>query len=371
RQRIVLGATFGLLVLIAGGVWFGVQQLLELREVPDYRGPGVGDTVVRVEEGDSTSAIAARLESEDVVASARAFTQAAEDDSRIRSVQPGFYQMRNRMSGAAAVGMLLDPVSRVGQLEVRGGTQLDDVVQPDGSVTPGVLSLLSEASCARIGGAPSCVSVAGLRAAMEQVDPVELGVPEWAAAAVARVDGAKRMEGLIMPGRYDVRPGSSAADLLAQVMATSMARLQAVGMPDAAEPTGFRPYEVLVVASIIEREAIAPDFGKVSRVIYTRLAEGMPLQMDSTINYPLDRQQITTSDADRNSPGSYNTYLNAGLPPSPIGSPSTAALTAAIEPDPGPWRYFVKCQTDGTSCFSLTVEEHRAAVADAQARGIF
>lgn len=117
-----------------------------------------------------------------------------------------------------------------------------------------------------------------------------------------------------------------------------------------------------MIASVIEREAITSDFRRVSRVIDNRLAAGMPLQMDSTINYPLDLQQVRTSEADRTRPGPYNTYLNGGLPASPIGSPSAAAIAAALNPEPGEWRYFVKCQRDGTSCFSVTIEEHAAAV---------
>ena len=371
RRRVVLLAALAAVVLVAGAAWYGLRELTALRAVPDYPGAGAGNVVVQVEQGDFTSAIATRLASEDVVASARAFTRAAETVPRIRSVQPGYYQMRTRMSGAAAVTMLLDPASRVGQLDIRAGTQLDDVRQPDATVTPGILSQLSRASCARIGSTRSCVSAEQLREAMRQSPPAELGVPTWATEAVARVDPARRLEGLIMPGRYDVRPGSSAADLLTQVMATSTTRLQGAGMPDIAAPTGFAPYEVLTIASIIEKEAIASDFGTVSRVIYNRLAEGMPLQMDSTINYPLDRQQITTSDTDRARAGPYNTYVTPGLTISPIGTPSTEAINAAVQPTPGLWIYFVKCQPDGTSCFALTFEEHQRNLAAAVANGAF
>lgn len=371
RRQIVFGVLFVLLVVVAGAVWYGVRQLLELWEVPDYTGPGTTEQVVRVEQGDTTSAIATRLVAEDVVKSSRAFTLAAERVEGIRAVQPGYYLMRNRMSGTAAVSRLLDPSARVGQLSIRAGLQLDDVVQPDGAVTPGILSRISKASCVQLDGASTCVSAEQLRQAMAGTAPSELMVPDWATDAASRADPRKRLEGLIMPGNYQVRPGSTAVELLQDVMATSSTRLQSVGLPTSAEASGFDPYQVVIIASIIEREAVTPDFGKVSRVIYNRLVAGMPLQMDSTINYPLDRQTITTSDADRAAPGRYNTYLNRGLPPSPIGTPSADALDAAMNPEPGPWRYFVKCQTDGTSCFSVTIEEHRAAVADAQARGVF
>lgn len=371
RRRVVLLAAVVLVVLVAGTVGYGLRELTALRAVPDYEGTGEAGVVVRVEPGDPTSAIATSLASEDVVASVRAFTRAAETVPRIRSVQPGYYQMRTRMSGAAAVTMLLDPASRVGHLDIRAGTQLDDVRQPDGTVTPGILSLLSRASCAQIDGTSRCVSTGQLRAAMVQLPPAQLGVPAWATEATARVDPGRRLEGLIMPGRYDVRPGSPAVELLTQVMATSTARLNGAGMPDIATATGLGPYETLIIASIVEKEAIASDFGRVSRVIYNRLAAPMPLQMDSTINYPLDRQQITTSDADRARPGLYNTYIAPGLPASPIGTPSTEAIDAAVQPTQGLWSYFVKCQPDGTSCFAATFEEHQRNLAAAVANGAF
>lgn len=286
-------------------------------------------------------------------------------------MQPGYYQMRVQMSGAGAVARLLDPAARVGQVEIRGGEQLDDVSLPDGTTVPGLLTKISRAGCMELDGPGTCVTAEQLRTAMGQTAPAELGVPNWIAGPITRVEPNRRLEGLLLPGTYHVRPGSSAVELLRQMTETSVTRLLAGGLPESAAGTGYSPYEVLVIASIIEREAITSDFGKVSRVIYNRLDGGIPLQMDSTINYPLDRQQVRTSAGDRARPGPYNTYLNKGLPPSPIGAPSAAAVAAAVDPTPGPWRFFVKCQRDGTSCFSVTIEEHEAAVRDAVARDVY
>lgn len=371
RRRIVLAATLVVLVLALSASIYGVRALIKLREVPDYAGPGGAEMILQVNDGESLSEIGTTLFSHDGVASVRAFTRAAESDRRIRSVQPGYYQVRARMSGAAAVARLLDPSARVGRLEIRGGEQLDDVGLPDGTTAPGLLTTLSRASCAVIAGTSTCVSPAQLRATMAETDPAQLGVPNWVADPMARVDPQRRLEGLLLPGTYDVRPGSSAQELLKQVTDKSVTRLLAGGLPNSAAGTGYSPYEVLIIASIVEREAIRPDFGRVARVIYNRLAAGMQLQMDSTINYTLDRPQVRTFPVDRDRPGPYNTYLNKGLPVAPIGAPSTAAVEAAAHPDPGPWQYFVKCQMDGTSCFSVTIQEHEAAVNDAVARGVF
>jgi UPF0755 protein len=371
RRRVVLGTVLAVLVLAVGGVLFGVRELQTLREVPDFAGAGGAQTVVQVEDGQSLTAIGATLVRRNVVASIRAFTRAAEADPRIQALQPGYYQLRERMSGSAAVARFQEPSARVGHLQIRGGGQLDTVEEPDGKTVPGLLTEISRASCAMIGGASTCVSPEDLRTAMAQTDLKALAVPTWAADPMSRVEPRRRLEGLLVPGNYDVRPGSSAVELLRQVISTSVARLLAAGFPASAAGTGHSAYEVLVIASVIEREAITRDFRRVSRVIDNRLAAGMPLQMDSTINYPLDRQEVSTSDADRARPGAYNTYLNVGLPASPIGSPSAAAIAAALNPEPGTWRYFVKCQKDGASCFSVTREQHEAAVRDAAARGVF
>ncbi len=371
RRFVVVVIVLAVLVLAVGGVYVGVRELQAMREIPDFVGAGGAQSVVQVEEGQSLTAIGATLARRNVVASVRAFTLAADADPRVRAVQPGYYQLRERMSGSAAVVRLQEPKARVGQLEIRGGEQLDNVELPDGRIVPGLLAEISRASCAMIGETSTCVSPEALRAAMDQADLRRLAAPSWALEPMLRVEPGRRLEGLLVPGNYDVRPGSSAQELLQQVAAASVARLLVGGFPPSAAGTRYSAYDLLVIASVIEREAITPDFRRVSRVIYNRLEAGMPLQMDSTINYPLDRQEVTTTDEDRARPGPYNTYLNLGLPASPIGAPSTAAISAALNPEPGTWRYFVKCQKDGSSCFSVTREEHDVAVREAAARGVF
>ncbi len=372
RGKRALGwiGAIAVIVLLAGAAWFGARELLGFG-YEDYEGSGESDVLVQVADGDTTSSIAGKLEENDVVASAKAFVEASEGDSRVLSVQPGYYVMKTRMSGSSAVEQLVSPRARVGQLEIRGGTELDDTVQPDDKVTDGVLSLLSKASCADLNGTSTCVPVEQLREAAKTADLAALGAPPWAAEAVAEVDDYRRIEGLIVPGVYDVRPGADANELLGMVLQKSASRLRAAGLPDDAEPTGKTPYEVLIIASVIEREAVKQDFEKVSRVIYNRLDEGMRLEMDSTVNYPLDEPVIRTDPADRQRPGPYNTYQNTGLPPTPIGAPSEQAIEAAEEPAEGDWLFFVKCEKNGLSCFSETYDEHRRNVEDAQSRGVF
>ncbi len=368
RAVIVVLALLLLLAVVAGGGWYLYHSIVA---TPDYQGSGTGDVVVQVHDGDTTSQIGAELARRGVVAAQASFTEAAADNDRIRSVQPGFYQMRLRMSGASAVALLLDPGSRVGQLEIRGGVQLDDTRAPDGAVTPGVLSLIAQATCTTVDGTKKCLTVDALRTAMAKTDPAQLGVPDWAVAEVAKVPATRRLEGLLLPGRYDVAPGSSAVDVLRGLMAASIDRIDATGLVSGAAKVGMSPYDVLIVASLVEKESIISDMPRVARVIYNRLGAGQRLELDTTINYPLDVPSLYTSPANRAKPGPYNTYLKTGLPVTPIAAAGSDAVAAALAPADGPWMFFVPCEKDGTSCFAVSFAEHQANVAKAHANGVF
>ncbi|WP_324607105.1 endolytic transglycosylase MltG, partial [Saccharomonospora iraqiensis] len=363
-------AAVGVLVLLAGGAYFGAAELLGFG-YEDYEGAGEADVVVRVEEGDVTSAIAAEMVELDVVASRRAFLAASEGDDRVLGVRPGFYHMKTKMSGEKALERLVGDSSRVGHLQVRAGTQLSDVVQPDDSVTPGVFTLLSEASCAELNGESTCVSPEKLSETADSVDLTELGVPAWAEHDAAQAERGRTLEGLVAPGVYDVKPGWNAEQLLSEVLTTSATRLEAAGMPSSAGSTPYSPYQLMVIASIVEKEAVRSDFENVASVIYNRLRIDMALQMDSTVNYLKKRPELTTEDEDRFEEGPYNTYSRPGLPPTPIASPSQEAIEAALDPADTEYLYFVKCETNGLSCFSEDIDEHNANVEDARQRGIF
>ena len=373
RRLLVLLLALSLLVgAVVGGGYYLYSSVLSSMFTPDFDGAGTGDVIVRVQDGDSTQQIGRSLAEQGVVASTAAFIEAAESaEGQARSVQPGYYQLRAQMSGKAAVALLLDPASRVGQLEIRGGVQLDDTSAPDGTIVPGVLSLVSQASCLTTDGVRRCISADELRTAMTDTDPAQLGVPAWALADVARADPRRRLEGLFVPGRYDVRPGTAAADVLRGLLETSATRLEASGLVSGAQSIGSTPYQVLTISSLVEKEAINPDMAKVARVIYNRLGAGRRLELDSMVNYPLDLQALRTTEADRATPGPYNSYVVAGLPPTPISAPGKEAIAAALAPEPGPWLYFVRCQTDGTSCFAETFAQHDANVAQARANGAF
>ncbi|SER84586.1 UPF0755 protein [Lentzea xinjiangensis] len=371
RKKTILWLVVALVLAVGmGGAYYGYRELRGIGSYDDYTGSGEADAIVEVQDGDVVGKIASTLYDNGVVASARAFIEAGKTDARATSIQPGFYLMKTKMSGEQAVARMVDPKTRVPAVQIIGGLKLTDIKVGDKTVK-GVYSKLADASCTEKDGAKKCLTVDEIKAAAEQTDPVALGVPDWALADVKRADPQFRLEGLIMRGVYQVKPGVSAVELIRSVVVASAQKLQGAGIPGGTVNTGFRPYEILVMASLIEKEAIEEDFAKVSQVIYNRLKKPMPLQFDSTINYKNNQPHIRTSDADRAAPGPYNTYIGQGLPPTPIGSPSQQAVAAALKPEGGDILYFVKCNTNGRSCFATTFEEHNANDQKAQREGVY
>ena len=143
------------------------------------------------------------------------------------------------------------------------------------------------------------------------------------------------------------------------------------GLVERSRALGVTPYQVVTVASLIEREArLKEEYPKVARVVYNRLANDMPLQMDSTVLYAIgqDGGPVTSQDLQIKSP--YNTYLNKGLTPTPICMPSVTALKSALDPPAGAWLYFTLVQKNGVMAFSDTFAEQQANENLAKSRGL-
>jgi UPF0755 protein len=164
------------------------------------------------------------------------------------------------------------------------------------------------------------------------------------------------LEGFLFPNTYEFeRHGTSAGDVIRRLL--DEFRSEAANLPwSAAEKqTGLSAYELVVVASMIEREArIEKDRPLIAAVIYNRLRDGMTLGIDATIQYidPNPADGLTESDLQIKSP--YNTRINTGLPPTPIASPGLASLKAALEPAHVGYLYYVLCGADGHHKFSTS-----------------
>jgi UPF0755 protein len=177
------------------------------------------------------------------------------------------------------------------------------------------------------------------------------------------------LEGFVFPDTYFVDNGETEAQLL-QTMVNRFDQI--ADSVDLATPSnGLTPFQTLIAASLIEKEAkVPPDRAKIARVILNRLGAHMKLQIDATVEYALGvhKTQLLDSDLQVNSP--YNTYKIDGLPPGPIASPGKASLEAALNPAPGTWLYYVLISSDGSHGFATTPAEFNNLLALAHARGL-
>jgi UPF0755 protein len=376
RRRTVTGfAVASLIVVVIGAVFLGSRLWHGLFGAgDDYQGDGVNDVVIEVHNGDSTTAIGQTLLDHEVVATVQAFVTAAAGNTAISSIQPGFYKLRTEIPASNAVARLADAQNRVGRLVIPEGRQLDDIADVrTNDVTQGIFTLISEATCVQLDDTKQCVKADDLKQAAASAAPSALSIPDWALEPIKVLgNDHRRIEGLIAPGTWNVDPSASAQEILSTLIAASAQQYVQQGLLEAGKASSLSPYQILTVASLVQRESKPQDFAKVARVIYNRLAEPEHnrLEFDSTVNYPLDRQEVATTDADRGKDTPWNTYVREGLPATPICSPGQPALAAAENPEPGDWLYFVTVDLTGTTLFTRDYQQHLANIELARRNGV-
>jgi UPF0755 protein len=204
-----------------------------------------------------------------------------------------------------------------------------------------------------------------------------------------RPAGVASYEGLVFPALYRVAAYETELDVLGRMIEEMRSRALANDIESAARRLGRTPYELIIIASLIEKEVkIAEERALVARVIHNRLALDMELQVDAALYYgaPDGAEFANLKSAD--SP--YNVYLRKGLPPTPIASPGEASLVAAMNPADDPadddalctarnkrekrdecrLLFYVLADAEGRHAFSTTYRLHEQNVAAAQAAGI-
>jgi UPF0755 protein len=330
RHRAGGGASRGLLVLFlilvllsagAGGLYLygtgasGPSQPISV-DVPD---------------GATAEYVGRLLEEREVIRSALAFRLVAAVRGVGESLQAGTYDLRTNMTISEALDALeAGPVVQTVDLTVPEGLELGEIAGVAARALPAVDTRDFERSAT--GG-------------------------EWALPPYLP-EGTETVEGFLFPKTYEFPPEASEDQVINRLLVQFEA--EAAGLDwSRAEELGLMPYEVVVVASLIEREArVDEDRSKVSAVIHNRLEEGMPLQIDATVQYalPEENRELTFDDYEVDSP--YNTYLHPGLPPTPIASPGLASLRAALDPADADYLYFVVIdQETGEHAFAETYEE--------------
>jgi UPF0755 protein len=329
------------LVVAAGAAIVGVRAVSRMLTPGDYAGVGTGSVTVQVRTGDTVTDIGATLADAHVVKSAEAFRRAAEDEKRSTQVQPGFYRLRSQMSASAALALLLSPSSRISAR----------VVIPEGMALSAALPTISRGTHIRL---------AALQAAVRR--PASIGLS-------ALCQG--RVEGCLFPATYVFPPGTTATAALRQMTERFNEAAEDAGLAAGAKVLRLRPYQVVTVASLLEKEVRLPaDYPRVARVVYNRLAQGKPLELDSTVVYVTHNRTGKVSLAETRTPSPYNTYLHKGLPPTPINSPGETALRAALHPAAGNWLYFLTVDKAGHSAFVATYPEFLKLKAAARRSGV-
>lgn len=177
-------------------------------------------------------------------------------------------------------------------------------------------------------------------------------------------DAEGNPEGYLFPATYPLKEKATPESLLSFMVNTANQKFGGPPVTAGAQRNAMNVYQAVTIASIVQAEAATKqDMGKVARVIFNRLERGMPLQMDSTINYALNRSTLRTTAGDTRLNSPYNSYQRMGLPPTPIANPGEEAMRAAISPTPGDWLYFVTVKP-GDTRFTADYAEHQCNVAE-------
>lgn len=330
RRARVVGAVLAVLLVVAGFLaWYEV-------EANPFGKPGKA-VLVDVHSGESLSAITSTMQNEGVIGTSFAFHLWAVVHGA-PLVRPGTYQL-HRNSSFATAKTVLAAGPNVIKITVVPGTTVSELTNQLASLPGNLAHVFSH------GG-----SAAGVHSPFQ---------PSAGAA----------LEGLIGSGTYRILPGESGRTLLAQMVDRFDAEARSAGLTPATTVNGLDAYQLVTLASISQKEGYYTRYmGDVSRVIFNRLASGMRLDMTSTVLYSLgkDGGQVTPQEEQLTTP--YNTYLHAGLTPTPICTPSVQALRAAVHPPAGSWLYFdLVTSKNGIMKFASTYTQQLALVQEAAA----
>ena len=343
-------------VVVAGLIVAGSVGLWYLRQVNPSGDAGPVE-VFKVLPTDTIETISERLHERGLIANARVFRYYVDHNGGL-ILTPGEYEIRPRDHLGNVVGVLRTPPSLT----------YTNVTFPEGFT----LEKMSER----------------LSAKLPRMDPKGFmtAVSDGSVRSPLQPDGDISLEGLLFPDTYRVSADETPSHI-AQRMADLMdlvVRQEDVAAK--AERLGISPYQVLIVASMIEREAkVDEDRPKIARVILNRFQMGMPLQIDATLLYGQPAGSSISDLMLLDTP--YNTYMHTGLPLTPIANPGRASIQAAVNPAPDPsqgdpicvalpdprnchYLYYVLADEDGRHAFAATLEQHEINVQHARDLGL-
>ena len=372
RLIVFLIALAAIVVIVGGGVWYVQTQgrggtTIALSEVPGSRRPeGAEDWLLSmylqsradeinkpvtddptslnfvVESGEAVPSVAARLQDMGLITDATLFRRFLQYNGLDASLEAGEYQLRRNMT-----------MREIGEALQHSRVQEVAVTIPEGWRAEQVADLLTKQNIM-----DGSVFLAAARQGTAIENPLLAGRPAGAG-----------FEGYLFPETYRLPALAKPEDLLSRMLDTMQARLPA-GWESMAAAQNLDFYQVLILASIVEREAVVPDERPIIASVYlNRIKQDMYLQADPTVQYAMGFQPESgqwwktpvTLEEYQNINSPYNTYLYPGLPPGPICSPGAGSIAAVLQPAQTSYLFFL-ARGDGTHVFAETWEEHQRNV---------
>ncbi len=348
--RMVVSVVIATVLLLGAAGWWAIHQLNPAGDP----GAPVNFTVT---DGDTMASVAARLDADGIISNGRLFRWYASTKGDITLV-PGYYALKPGDNAGNIIEALSTPPAQT----------FVSVTFPEGMT----IAQMGERLASKL---TFMTKDDFLAAATDGTVTSEL-LPK----------GVTTLEGLLFPDTYQVS-GDGSETRVVSTMAGMMERVaRQVDLKSGARIRGFSPYEILIIASLIEREAkVAEDRPKIAQVIYNRLAEKMKLEIDASVKYGLDPSMSWTDMKATDTP--YNTYLRDGLPPTPIANPGRASIQAALAPAGAPpksdeacqglpagekcrYLFYVLADKTGRHVFATTYEQHLANIEISRAAGV-
>jgi UPF0755 protein len=323
------------LLLVVGGVVFQALQWSAARE-PKQVAPGRPVTIT-VDSGQSSVQIGRALRDAGVVDSVNTFRDVAEERGLDSLLKPGTYKLTTGMSIDAVLDILAKGPSTGVAFTIPEGYTVDQIA-------------------AKI-VATDQFTKAEVDKALKSKELIVLYRPK----------GMTSLEGMLFPDTYGIEDDDTALGVVQAMVDQLEGVLSRYQLSTA--PQNLSPYQVLIVASMIEREAkVDADRPKIAAVIYNRLRKGIPLQIDATVEYAVGHANLTARDL--KSPSKYNTYVRVGLPPTPIAAPGEEAIKAALRPADGDWLYYVLASKTGEHAFTASYKKFLQLKEQAKAKGL-
>jgi UPF0755 protein len=327
RRRFLALALVLVGVLVA---WF----LIAFFQPPPFDpGNGSGEAIVSVPEGATASEVSDLLSKNDVVSNGTLFEWRLKLAGETGNILPGRYVLAHNMSYGAAIDKLTSSGGKV------------NVTIPEGEDRTQIAATIEDLG---LSGDYLAASES-----FKGFDPNKYGAHD-----------PKSLEGFLFPATYELDPGASVDQLISEQLQAFKQNIAGVNM-SYAKSKNLTVYDVLTIASMIDKEVQIPsERPLVAAVIYNRLNRGMPLGIDATTRFQFHNYTGDILESQLQSPSPYNTRINAGLTPTPIGNPGLDAIKAAARPAKVNYLYYVlNGDNSGHHCFTASGGEFNQLVA--------